>query len=244
MIKEIKSKDNKLIKYALKLQNTKFSKEEGKFLIESEHLIEMAEQYIDTIFITEKHFCDIYNNCYLIPQDLMDKISQNKSSRNLLAICNFPKEKEINNDIVLFLDDVQDPGNVGTLLRTALSFGITDVILTKGCAYKYGFKTIQSSQGSIFRINAIDGDTNTLKNLKKNGYKVVSTALSSNTIELDKFNFMKNAKYAIILGNEGQGISKDILSLSDYVVKIEMSNIDSLNVGVAGGIVMYKASRR
>lgn len=244
MIKEIKSKDNKLIKYAQKLQNIKFSKVEGKFLIESEHLIEMAEQYIDTVFTTDKRFCDVYNNCYLIPQDLMDKISQNKSSRNLLAICNCPKEKDISNDIALFLDDVQDPGNVGTLLRTALSFGITDVILTEGCAYKYGFKAIQSSQGSIFRINAIDGDTNTLKNLKKNGYKVVSTALSSNTIELDKFNFMKNVKYAIILGNEGQGISKDILSLSDYVVKIEMSNIDSLNVGVAGGIVMYKASRR
>ena len=243
MIKEIKSKDNKLIKYALKLQNNAFSKEEKKFLIEGNHLVEMSKDYIETIFclpsFKNKH---LYNNVYEIDEMLMKKISQNNSFTEVVGICRYKKTNEVTSNRVLYLDEVQDPGNVGTILRTALAFGFNDVILSSGCAFKYAFKTIQASQGSIFKLNTINGDKNLLFSLKDKGYELVSTSLDVNSVYLSKIDFKKDTNYVIILGNEGKGISKDIQDKSDLKIKIEIQDIESLNVGVAAGIIMYQAS--
>ena len=135
---------------------------------------------------------------------------------------------------------MQDPGNVGTILRTALAFGFKDVILSKGCAFKYSFKVIQSSQGSIFKLNVVSNDKDFLFSLKNRGYKLISTSLDKDSKFLSEINFNKDSKYVVILGNEGQGISKDIQEKSDIKIKIEINDIDSLNVGVAGGIIMYE----
>ena len=137
---------------------------------------------------------------------------------------------------------MQDPGNVGTILRTALAFGFKDIVFSKGCAFKYGFKTTQSSQGSVFKLNVVEGDKTKLFGLKQKGYKLVSTSLDVNSEYLSKINFKKSENYVIILGNEGKGISKDIQDKSDLKIRIEINEIDSLNVGVAGGIIMYAAS--
>lgn len=243
MIKEIKSKDNSLLKYVKKLENNKFSREEKMFIVEGRHLVEMAKKHIKILFclpsFEEK---DDYKNVYVIDENLMKKISQNSSITEVLAVCSYIETKEISSKRVLYLDNVQDPGNVGTILRTALAFGYKDVILSEGCAFKYNFKTIQSSQGSVFKLNIVDGNKNLLFNLQRNGYKLVSTSLDVNSEFLSKITFKNGTNYVIILGNEGNGISKDIQEKSDLKIKIEIEDIDSLNVGVAGGIIMYAAS--
>lgn len=241
MIKIIDSRTNPYIKYVEKLKNTSFSKEERKFLVENPHLIEMAKGHIDTILATEKLDETIYNNQVIINEIVYQKISQNKSTRNLLAVCNFIDEKPLENRNLIYLDNVQDPGNVGTIIRSALAFNFTDLALSKDSAYKYSFKTIQSSQGAIFKTNILDGDIELLKKLKKEGYILIATTLSDKSTSLNKFNFNEISKYVIILGNEGRGISKEILSLSDIHIKIDINGIDSLNVGVAAGVIMYQA---
>lgn len=243
MIKRITSKDNEIIKYVLKLQNNAFSRQEKKFIVEGDHLIEMSKKYIDFILCLETFKnIQLYNNVYIIDEKLMKKISQNSSFSDVVGVCKYIDSKPITGNRVLYLDNVQDPGNVGTILRTALAFGINDVILSTGCAFKYAFKTIQASQGSVFKLNVLNGDKELLSMLQKNGYKLVSTSLDVNSVFLSNLNFKKSDNYVIILGNEGNGISKDIQSLSDIKVKIEIENIDSLNVGVAGGIIMYAFS--
>lgn len=244
MIKYIESKSNEYIKYVEKLKNTNFSKEERKFLVENPHLIEMANGYIDTIITTKKLDETVYNKQVIVNDIVYHKLSQNKSTRNLLAVCNFIDEKPLEGRNLIFLDSVQDPGNVGTIIRSSLAFGFKDVALNQDCAYKYSFKTIQSSQGAIFKTNVINGNLETLKRLKNEGYKLIATTLSDKSIALSNFNFNEFEKYVIILGNEGKGISKEILDLSDIHLKIEISGIDSLNVGVAAGVVMYEAFKQ
>ena len=210
MINEIKSKDNEIIKYVKKLQNNAFSKEEKRFLLEGNHLVEMGREHIDFILCLPS-FKDknLYNKVYIINEMLMNKLTQNKSITEVIGV-------------------------------TALAFGFKDVILSKGCAFKYSFKVIQSSQGSIFKLNVVSNDKDFLFSLKNRGYKLISTSLDKDSKFLSEINFNKDSKYVVILGNEGQGISKDIQEKSDIKIKIEINDIDSLNVGVAGGIIMYE----
>jgi TrmH family RNA methyltransferase len=144
---------------------------------------------------------------------------------------------------VLVLDGVQDPGNVGTLLRTALSFGFMDVVLGQGSADLYNNKTLMASQGSLFKLNVLS-NINLVEALpiyKKDGYFILSTDLKTETT---LSNFAKPQKLVLILGNEGQGVSPAVQSLADERIRLEMSNIDSLNVAIAGGILMYELAFR
>lgn len=241
MIEEIKSKDNPLIKYIYKLKSNPFSKEEKKFVIESEHLCEMAGEYL-LFVLTEKRLDEKkFPNQYIVSKQILEKLSEGKSSARIIGVCSYLKESDFLSKNILFLDDVQDPGNVGTIFRTALGFDFLTVISSSKTASKYNFKVIQSSQGAIFKLNLKNGTIDTLKELKKNGYTLIGTALNKKTISLKDFRFNKKDKYAIILGNEGQGISKDILDCCDITLKIDIKNIESLNVAIAGAIIMNKA---
>lgn len=241
MIKEITSRNNDIVKYANSLKEVGFARKNRKFLIESEHLLEMASGYIDSVFTLKPLDEKMYNKQYVCNESVLEKISLNKSTRNVIAICNEKAPQPINGHIVLYLDKVQDPGNVGTIFRTALAFGINDIIVSSDTAYKYSFKVVQSSQGAIFKLNIVDGDETTLDDLKAKGYKLVSTALREDTIDISKFNFMDSQNYVIILGNEGKGIRDEIIRKSDYLVKIPIQEIDSLNVSIAGAIIMFKS---
>lgn len=241
MIEEIKSKDNPLIKYIYKLKNNSFSKEEKKFVIESEHLCEMAGEYLLYVLVEKKVDENKFPNQYIVSKQILEKLSEGKSAARMIGVCSYLKENDELSQNVLFLDDVQDPGNVGTLFRTALGFNFLTVISSSKTAFKYNFKVIQASQGAIFKLNLRNGSLETLKEFKKQGYKIIGTALNKKTISLNDFGFNKNDKYAIILGNEGQGISKDILDYCDITLKIDINHIESLNVAVAGAIIMNKA---
>ncbi len=237
MIFKIESEDNKIVKYVNKLKNTKFMKEEGRFIIETFHLLEMAKKEdIDFVLTLEKLDIDDEIPQYIVNEKIMKKLSVNKSFSKVIAVCKIKEEKEEKDeDLILYLDNLQDPGNIGTILRTALAFNVKTIYSSSFISI-YNQKTIQASQGAIFELNLKKGSNKILYDLKKD-YKIVGTALNEKTIDLREFNAPQ--KIVLVLGNEGNGVSDEVLDLCDYIVKIPITNIESLNVGIAGGILLY-----
>lgn len=243
MIKEIKSINNSYIKELAKLKIKKNRDIEKRFLVEGYHLIDMAKDYIETILISDIKDYNIINNkeYILVTKEIINKLASTQSPQGIIAVVK-TKEEGIKEGNVLILDNLQDPSNVGTLIRSALAFNITNIILSNDCVDIYNDKVIRGSQGSIFKINYQYGNiVNIIENLKTKNYHIYGTALE-NGIELDKVKL--HDRFALILGNEGNGINKEILSKTDVNIFIPISqSIDSLNVAVAGGILMHEFSK-
>lgn len=236
---KITSKENQKIKELIKLYDNKYRKEKSLFIVEGYHLLEMAlsSNLVKEIYtLKEIEGIDESIPQYQINEDILKKISKSKSPQGVVAICHFKNEKPVGKRLI-YLDNIQDPGNLGTILRSALAFSYFDVVISSDSVSLYNEKAISASQGAIFKLNIIlDKDTSYLNKLKEDGYQLISTALkdSKNINEIKL-----NDKYVLIFGNEGQGIRKEILDISNDKLKIDMDNIDSLNVGVAASILMY-----
>ena len=240
MIINISSKQNTKIKEIGKLiSDNSYRKERKEFVIEGFHLLEMAleDKLVKAIFSLEpiKNIDEKITN-YIVSEDILKKISTQKNPQGVVAICSMRKEKEISHNNVLYLDEVSDPGNLGTLLRTALAFSFKDVILSKGSVSIYNEKTISSSQGAIFRLNIISGDEQNLIDLKEKGYKILATEIKG-SVELK--NIKKSDKQVLILGNEAHGVNEKILNLADERIRIDINEIESLNVAICGAIMMH-----
>jgi len=136
----------------------------------------------------------------------------------------------------ILLDTVQDPGNVGTIIRSAHAFGICGVILTEGCADIYNPKSIRASMGAIFKQRIFNLDLNKINALKNKGLRFICASNDKNAIEYDKTD-LKNT--IIIIGNEGQGIKDEFHEICDEIVKIPVvDDCESLNAAVAASILM------
>ena len=148
-----------------------------------------------------------------------------------------------NDDIIIVLDGIQDPGNLGTILRTVDSAGLSQIILSKTSVDAYNPKVVRSTMGAIFRVKIIEAENlvETLKNIKKHKFKVVATSLAgSESIYKKDYD-----KKVIVIGNEAKGVSKEILNVSDAKIKIPMlGKTESLNASVATGIIIYEYVRR
>ena len=231
MKKYITSSSNKLIKDLIKLKNNK----EERFLIEGKDLLDLAylNNLLEMVITTEDK--DEFNNVetIIVPKFILEKLSNNKSVQSYIGVSRLPKISSKLGDKLVYLDGVQDPGNVGTIIRTALAFSYDGVILSKDSASLTNSKVIQSTKGALFSIPL--SNQVSLKELKEQGYMIIVTSLE------DSINYLKTPKFdkfVLVLGNEGQGVKKENIELADTVVRIEMGNIDSLNVAVAGGILM------
>ena len=237
MIKKIESRQNQKLKDLQKLSNPKFSKEQGLFKIEGFHALEMAKKsgHLLSVFTT-KEIKDLEVPQYLVPKDVMETISSAKSPQGVISVCSYLEPKSVKSDKVLFLDNVQDPGNLGTLLRTALAFGYNDVILNGGCS-QYNEKVLQSTQGAIFELNILNNfDAKQFKN-----YEIIATEIKG-SVDLSTVGNL--GKHILVLGNEAHGVSKEILKIANKRVRIDIKNIESLNVAVAGAIAMYELSKK
>lgn len=235
----IESKDNRKIKYLSKLRNNKFMNEEKKFVIEGKHLVKEAQAsgiLLETYSILDTNY-GVTNN--LVTKDIMKHISDLPSMPSVIGVCNFMDEKESFGNKVIILDNVQDPGNVGTIIRCAKAFGFNSVILSNTTAKKYSQKVIRASQGMIFKMNVVEKDIKDfIVQLKKDDYVVYGTNVTCGT-DLSKVS--KNRKMAVVMGNEGSGISSDVSDVLDKNIYIKMKNeCESLNVAVAAGIIMYE----
>ena len=234
MIKKIDSKQNQKIKDLQKLSVPKFSKEQRLFKIEGYHALEMARKSGSLLSVfTTKEIKDLEVPQYLVSKEIMESISSAKTPQGVVCVCTYLEEKPIKSHKVLMLDDVQDPGNLGTLLRTALAFGYNDVILKGGCS-PYNEKVLQSTQGAIFKLNIVNYEGSLPK-----GYEVIATEIKGS---VDLSTIIKVNKHILVLGNEAHGVSKEILDIANKRVRIDIKNIDSLNVAIAGAIAMYTLS--
>lgn len=236
MIKEITSTQNQLIKdlVSLKSLSTSKKKKENRFLIEGEDLVFLAysQGLLDLIITTKvnQEYSDIEQ--IIVPEFIISKLSNQVSCSSIIGVAHYKLNHELGNKLI-YLDGVQDPGNVGTIIRTALSFSYSGVILSSDSSSIYNEKVIQSSKGGVFKLPIFD--TVSLEELKEKGYQIVSTTLQ------DAINYKEvklKEKFVLVFGNEGQGIKEKTKCISDDLIKIEMDNIDSLNVAIAAGILM------
>lgn len=238
---EITSLNNELVKYWVKLRENKFRNQENLFLVEGDHLVNEAIKYgLAKCIITTSDFTNEITT-YKVTKDIMKKISTQQSIPDICAVCYKIKEKAPGKKIIA-LDNIQDPGNLGTIIRSAVAFSIDTIILNESSVDLYNDKVIRASEGMIFNINVIKTNLKEkIIELKNDDYKIVGTSVKNNNL---LSSFVSPEKYVIILGNEGNGISQEINDLCDDFIYIKMSELtESLNVGVAASIIMYELNR-
>ena len=247
-IKVITSINNNLIKEFAKLKEKKYRIQKGEFLIEGDHLINEAynANRLKILLSSNDDILNKYDKCekYKVSEDIIKKLSQTTSPQGLVGICDI---KDTSVDYkkyqhILILDDVKDPGNIGTLIRTSLAFDIDLIVMSNDSCDIYNDKVVRASQGAIFNIDIVYKDLkDEIKLMKNNNIKIISTSLSA---IIDVKDIKKMNKYAIILGNEAKGVSEDIQKMADINVIIPISKkMESLNVAIAGAIMMYEVRK-
>lgn len=256
----ITSKDNELIKHIRKLKDKKYRDESNEYVVEGVKLVEEAVK--ENAKIKQIIVCEDTTRTYEIPTHIMleiakyecisvsDKIfniiTQVTNPQGIMAII----EKNAQNakidytqDMIVVLDDVQDPGNLGTILRTVDSIGLNQIIVSKGTADAFNSKVVRSTMGAIFRIKIIEVENlaQAIKEMRKHHFKLMVTSLQTkNSIYDIDFN-----KKIIVIGNEANGVSKEIQDMADEKAKIPMlGRTESLNASVAAGVVMYEYVRQ
>ena len=241
----ISSVNNAKVKDWVRLQNSRYRNETGTFLVEGEHLIEEAERtglLTGLIYLEGKQPLYQTENQYEVNEAVMKKISTNTSLNSYIGICKFMTTDNDNiSDQIIVLDNIQDPANIGGIIRTALALGYRDILLSLDSVDMYNEKLIKASQGAIFHLNVVKSEIREyLLELKKKDYKILATDLAG-TVYIEDLKIPD--KYALIFGNEGQGIGKDILALADICFKIPLETFDSLNVLSAASICLYELKK-
>ncbi len=240
----ITSLDNKRIKNASKLLNKKYRDEESKFLIEGEHLVEEAYKagILLEVFMCEDMDMKLDVPTTYVTYDVIKKLSNTVNPQRIVGVAKKLEEKELGNKI-LVLDDIQDPGNLGTIIRSSLAFGIDSIVLSPNTVDMYNDKVLRSSEGMIFHINIVRRDLfELIDKLKEDNYEILGTSVSVG-MYVDKVEL--NNKYALIMGNEGNGVHEELLDMCDNYLYIPMNNkVESLNVAVATSIILYEFNKR
>ena len=256
----ITSKDNELIKHIRKLKDKKYRDESNEYVVEGVKLVEEAVK--ENAKIKQIIVCEDTTRTYEIPTHIMleiaryECISVSNKIFNIITQVTNPQgimaiiEKNAQNakidytqDIIVVLDDVQDPGNLGTILRTVDSIGLNQIIVSKGTADAFNSKVVRSTMGAIFRIKIIEVENlaQEIKEMRKHHFKLMVTSLQTKNSIYD-IDFYKKI---IVIGNEANGVSKEIQDMADEKAKIPMlGRTESLNASVAAGVVMYEYVRQ
>ena len=256
----ISSKDNEIVKNIRKLKEKKYRDLENCFIIEGIKLIKEAIEEgakIKQIVVCEEcinkgefekdllYEIAKYNVIY-VTEKVFNVLTDVKTPQGILAVVeknNINNEIDFSEDIIVVLDGVQDPGNLGTILRTVDSANLKQIILSNDSADPYNPKVVRSTMGAIFRVNILEVENlkDELEKVKQNGFKVMVTSLDTKSSIYDtEYN-----KKVIVIGNEANGVSKEIQNMADEKVKIPMiGKTESLNASVATGIMIYEYVRR
>jgi len=256
----ITSKDNELIKHIRKLKDKKYRDESNEYVVEGVKLVEEAVK--ENAKIKQIIVCEDTTRTYEIPTHIMleiaryecisvsnkifNIITQVTNPQGIMAIIEKNAQDaqiDYSQDIIVVLDDVQDPGNLGTILRTVDSIGLNQIIVSKGTADAFNSKVVRSTMGAIFRIKIIEVENlaQAIKEMRKHHFKLMVTSLQTKNSIYD-IDFYKKI---IVIGNEANGVSKEIQDMADEKAKIPMlGRTESLNASVAAGVVMYEYVRQ
>ncbi|MGL5152347.1 MAG: TrmH family RNA methyltransferase [Clostridium sp.] len=254
----IESSKNTIFKENKKLKDRKGRNKAKKFIIEGIRLVEegfKANISFDHLMITDEgeKRLEEYNSpfiskdikTYKISNELFLELCETETPQGVLAIANMENSiLKRDGEFYILCDKVQDPGNLGTIIRTAHAVGVDGIILTKGSVDIYNEKVLRSTMGSIFYVPVVydDEEFSLIKDLKNSGYSILATSL-----EGDKNFFEENlkGKLVVTVGNEGNGVSDEVYALSDKKVKIPMpGGAESLNVAIATSVVLYEKLRQ
>lgn len=246
MIKEITSIENKIYKQTKKLLNRSERYKAKLFMAEGQRIVEDAVNagIADYIFVSQNYNGVEYDlPVYRVSDKMFSALSDTETTQGIIAVCrmiNYNIE-EIDCDTLLVCDGVSDPGNMGTLIRTAECSGVGGVILLKGSVDPYSPKVVRSTMGSIFRLPVYFTQADDLnKHLKE--YAIVATVLDGS---VDLYDIKFPEKTAVVVGNEAHGVSKEVADMAKIRTLIPMcGNSESLNASVAGSIVMYEILRQ
>lgn len=236
----ITSLTNQEIKYLDKLKQKKYRDKEKKFLVEGEHLVEEARKksVLEKIIVLENTKFDFDMPKIEVTKEVMKKLSSLDTPPNIIGLCKMMEEQEVGNRI-LILDEIQDPGNLGTIIRSAVAFHVDTIILSENTVDLYNPKVIRSTQGMIFHINTIRGSLKEkLIDLKERDIPIYTTNVENGE---DIKSVKELDKYALIMGNEGNGVRNGIAKLADKTIYIPMNPVvESLNVAIATSILLYE----
>lgn len=254
----IKSTQNKQVKYILSLiKKSKARKEEDLFVVEGTKMfLEAPRDFIKKVYVSETFIKKADNkkllantNYEILSDTVFEAVSDTKTPQGILCLIrqfHYSTEHIYIDEtpLILVLEDLQDPGNLGTIVRASEGAGVTGIILSKGCVDIYNPKTIRSTMGSVYRVPFIyeQDILKAVEQLKRNKINVYAAHLDE-SVNYDKLNF-KNST-AFLIGNEGNGLSEEISRLADSYLKIPMlGKVESLNAGIAAAVLMYEASRQ
>ena len=245
----IVSKDNSQIKHIKQLKQKKYRDEHKEYVVEGIKIVEEAieeKEDIVVIVICEellKKQIDTQNyKVELVSKNIFEMISDTVTPQGILAVIKEKEAQQIKSNVLFALDDIQDPGNMGTIIRTLDAAGIKDLIISNESADIYNPKVTRSTMGAIYRLNVTRTDLlSKLKEMQGEGYKIVVTSLGTNKNHYD-INF--DEKTIIVIGNEAKGVSQEIMEIADVKVKIPMlGKSESLNAAMATGILAYEYVR-
>jgi len=254
----IQSKDNLLIKEIRKLKEKRHRVSSNMFLVEGFRFVEEAlcsGFEVVHIFISARGEVKFENSSmkdklqgntkvYGVSDSLFKNICDTDNPQGIIAsVRNKPVEIKYDNGFYMLADKIQDPGNMGTIIRTAHAAGALGVILTKGTVDIYNEKTLRATMGSIFKIPVIyDNDLSIVQKLKNSGFKLVTSSLDT---DKNFYDIDLKGKIIISVGNEGKGISQEVYDICDLKIKIPMpGDAESLNAAVAASIMMYEVVRQ
>ncbi|MDT8859447.1 RNA methyltransferase [Alkalihalobacillus sp. MEB130] len=247
-MKRIDSVKNEHVKRWKKLHTKKGRDTSGRFLVEGFHLVEeaikaeMTVEYIlmieDIILPSSLSMKD--QDVIVVSEQVMKELSETQTPQGIAAICIIPTEPTVDKltGQYLLLDRIQDPGNLGTMIRTADAAGLTGIILGEGSVDVFNSKVIRATQGSIFHLPVIKGDLETwIDRLLDSSIPVFGTALK----EASSYTAIEpQSQFALIMGNEGEGVSESLLQKTNHNIYIPIyGQAESLNVSVAAGILLY-----
>lgn len=236
----ITSLDNKKIKNLSKLLQKKYRDQSDQFLIEGEHLVEEAYKSGNLLEIikTEDYESNFNIPSTTVTYEVIKKLSCSVTPQKIIGVCQKIQEKKLGNKI-LILDNIQDPGNLGTIIRSSVAFNVDTIVLSNDTVDLYNDKVLRSSEGMLFHINIVKKElTPLIDELKKEHYLIMGTKVTNGE---NIKNVAIPEQTAIIMGNEGAGVKEQILAKCDKFIYIPMNpSCESLNVGVATSILLYE----
>lgn len=241
----ITSVNNKYIKELAKLKDKKYRDQSDVFLVETKHLVLEAYKagLIKELILEANEVFPLDVPVLYVSKDVLKKLSSVESPSNVMAVVYKRNDADVLGEKILILDRIQDPGNLGTMIRSAVAFNIDSIICSKDTVDIYNPKVVRASQGMMFHIPVFVRDTEeVIHELKNLDYKVIGTKVTNgHDVRESKI----YSHFALVIGNEGQGISKNIEELCDEYLYIKMNdNCESLNASVAASILMYEINNK
>lgn len=258
---KITSRNNPLIKEIAKLSDKKHRESIGLFAFEGRKLLEEAVKSgvgLQHVFVTERALPSLPSGITckitLVSDEVYEKISFEKSPEGIFSVANpldkfhniyiIYRREDFTEGSIFLLDGIRDPGNLGTVLRTASAFGCDTVVMSADCADVYNPKTVRASMGAVFRQKTVrvTDMVSTVAELRKSGRTVYAAALDKDSLSL--FDVKADKSVCFIVGNEGNGIRPEVIAAASGTVIIPMEeNTESLNAAIASAVLLYEQYR-